>query len=79
MAVAFCAVAWWAFDRAVQRRVEEVVGGGTETVVQDLAQVHISAERTLTPIQPGETEHLCLGDVRRLLAGGNISPSLNVI
>lgn len=59
--------AWWVFRSSVQRRVAEVTGREDVEVEEALDRVRIGAERALTPIRPGEAEHLCLRDVRAVL------------
>ncbi len=65
--VVVAAVAWWAFQRAVDRRFDEIAGRGDPPLAVALERVHVSAERTLTASEPGVTEHLHLSDVRAIL------------
>jgi ligand-binding sensor domain-containing protein len=65
--VVLAAVAWWALQRAVDRRFDEIVDRGDAPQAAALERVQVSAERTLTASEPGTTEHLHLSDIRSIL------------
>lgn len=65
--VAIAALTFWAFQRSVERRVDEIGARGDLPETATLDRVHIGAERSLTPVEPGTSEHLHLSDVRSIL------------